>query len=153
MLEALKKAYAIVKKWCKANDNNRCFPPIIFNITDGEASGTTQDKLIKIANKIKELATSDGNVLFFNLHLNKNSESTGILFPESEEELIKEDRYAKLLYEMSSTLPKTFYSEINNIRQIRITDKTSIKTMGYNSKITDILKIINIGSLSITKIG
>ena len=153
MQAGLQKAYTIVKKWCKAHEKDRCFPPMIFNITDGEASGTTEEKLLKIADKIKKLSTADGHVLFFNMHLNKNPECPGTLFPASEEELEKEDRYAKLLYRMSSTLPRSFYPDINNIRPIRLTDSTCLKAMGYNSKIMDILKIINIGSLSVTKIG
>jgi len=64
MCQALAQAKTIVQNWISQHPS--CFPPIVINITDGEATdGNPSDA----ANEIMGLASSDGNVLLFNVHL------------------------------------------------------------------------------------
>src|SRR5205823_423740 len=44
--------------------NPESFPPIILNLTDGKPSDASP---LKVANRIKKLATTDGSALIFNL--------------------------------------------------------------------------------------
>jgi len=76
-----------------------CFPPIIINITDGKA---TDGDPRPLAAALRDMASSDGNVLLFNIHISERPERP-ILFPDSAEGL--PDGYAHLLFQMSSLFP------------------------------------------------
>lgn len=97
MCQALAQAKTIIQNWI--NQHPSCFPPIVINITDGEA---TDGNPIDAANEVRSLATSDGNVLLFNAHVSSLGENP-IEFPDSDSNL--PDEYARLLFNMSSTLP------------------------------------------------
>ncbi len=58
------------------------------------------------AEAIKGLATSDGNVLVFNCHVSM-SQAVQIAFPSTPGGL--PDELARVLFQMSSVLPETFY--------------------------------------------
>jgi hypothetical protein len=82
-----------IKKYRKA------FPPILLNMTDGMPSdGNPQDT----ARAIRNMATSNGNSLVFNLLLSHES-TPPTCFP-SDEKLLTDNR-SKLLFRMSSELP------------------------------------------------
>lgn len=97
LCEALQQAYTILHRWVAAHPQS--FPPIVVNITDG---APTDGDPFPISETITELATEDGNVLFFNLHLASHL-ADEIAFPDSEDTLLDEE-YARLLFQMSSRL-------------------------------------------------
>jgi hypothetical protein len=97
MCEALNLAWHMLADFLGRYPN--CYPPIVFNITDGESTDGDPESH---AQCIKDLASTDGPVLLFNLHLSSRSEEP-LIFPEREEGL--PDGFARLLYRMSSTLP------------------------------------------------
>ena len=77
-----------------------CYPPLVINITDGMSTdGNPQS----VAQTVREIKTTDGNVLLFNAHIS-NSQANPIEFPAKEDGL--PDNFAKLLFRMSSKLPK-----------------------------------------------
>jgi hypothetical protein len=76
-----------------------CYPPLVFNITDGEATDGNPEPL---AASLRNLASADGNVLLFNAHLS-DKRLRPIEYPDREEGL--PDDYARLLFRMSSGLP------------------------------------------------
>lgn len=98
MCEAIKQANAIVTDWLAQHGN--CFPPIVINITDGEASDGNP---LAPAQQLTQLASADGNVLLFNVHISSLG-SNKIEFPSSDKEL--PDQHARLLFQMSSELPE-----------------------------------------------
>jgi len=58
MCQALKQAHSILQLWLNQHPN--CSPPIVINVTDGEATdGDPEDA----AKSIKQLSSSDGKVL------------------------------------------------------------------------------------------
>ena len=76
-----------------------CYPPLVINITDGMA--TDGDPLLP-AVALQQLASNDGNVLLFNTHVS-DSQVTPVEYPAAEAAL--PDKFAKLLFRMSSALP------------------------------------------------
>jgi hypothetical protein len=76
-----------------------CFPPLIINLTDGKP---TDANPLDAAVDLKGLKSTDGNVLVFNAHLS-SSPAPPVCFPAEESGLA--DKYAKLLFRMSSILP------------------------------------------------
>jgi hypothetical protein len=76
-----------------------CFPPLVINLTDGQP---TDANPLDAAVALKGLKSTDGNVLLFNAHLS-SSPAPPVCFPAAEEGLA--DKYAMLLFRMSSILP------------------------------------------------
>ena len=97
MCHILNMSKKILSNWLSTNPD--CFPPIVVNISDGEP---TDGDPKNAAEDIKQLTSTDGNVLLFNLHLS-SSTAPPVKFPDSEEVL--PDEHAKLLFRMSSVLP------------------------------------------------
>lgn len=144
MYAAFAKAYELLEQWCKEHDNKVCFPPIVINITDGEATDATGDKLLAVSDMIKALSTYDGNVLLLNIHVSTLSKAA-VLFPADENEL-PDERYARLLFMMSSVMPPFYQQEIGKLKG-QINEQS--RGVAYNADITDLIQMINIGSLTV----
>lgn len=97
MCAALAGAAEAVKTFIGLFPN--AFPPLVMNISDGKP---TDGNPLAAAETLRNLTTSDGNVLFFNAHLSSTN-ARPVEFPADEKELA--DPTAKLLFRMSSALP------------------------------------------------
>lgn len=75
------------------------FPPVVINISDGRATDGDPEEP---AAALRELTTSDGNVLLFNIHVS-SSAAEPVEFPGKESVLAHP--YARLLFRLSSPLP------------------------------------------------
>jgi hypothetical protein len=80
-------------------EHPECYPPLVINITDGEASDGDPSPT---AQDVKGLASSDGNVLLFNAHIS-DKRNKPIEFPGDAGGL--PDKFAQLLFRMTSPLP------------------------------------------------
>ena len=98
MCEAFDYAAQCVGQWIDQHRNS--FPPIIINISDGEATDGDPESM---ARSLMGLGTNDGNVLLFNCHLSESS-ATPIQYPDSEARL--GDGFARQMFRMSSEMPE-----------------------------------------------
>ena len=147
MYEALLRIREMVEEWCEQEQNRQSFPPIVFNITDGEASDCDDNELRYAANMLRRTGTEDGQTLLINIHLSTDLSLPSMIFPMAEE-LLSANRYARLLAECSSLMPESFNAEIG---ELKISASTPpYRGMGYNASVIELLSIINIGSRSIT---
>lgn len=137
MCEAFRQAHRIVQKFL--TEHPTCFPPIIINITDGEASDGDPRE---VGRKLMELTSSDGNVLLFNLHISSFSKNT-IQFPNSADELPRDDDYAKELFSISS--PLTSYM-IKVISDEGGTVRPQARGFAFNADFGSLLKFVEIGT-------
>jgi hypothetical protein len=96
MVQAMTMAEGIVKTFVAAHPN--CFPPIVIHITDGESTDGDPTQAMR---NLTSIASSDGNVLLFNVHLS-SSANPAIAYPNSADAL--PDQYAKLLFDTASEL-------------------------------------------------
>ena len=64
MCQAFARAHTVLHGWLQQHTG--CFPPIVINITDGEA---TDGDPLQSAEAVRSLSSSDGNVLLFNVHV------------------------------------------------------------------------------------
>jgi hypothetical protein len=135
MCQALTRAQSTLKKWLDQHPD--CFPPIVINITDGEA--TDGDPAIPAEN-LKRLASSDGNALLFNLHLS-STRAAPIEYSDNEEGL--PDKYAKLLFKMSSPLPE-YMRTIAQQEGFSVTDRT--RGFVFNADIVAVIRFLDIGT-------
>ncbi len=100
MCRATMEAQRILEEW--VGQNPAGFPPIVIHITDGEATdGEPTERIRSLTN----IATSDGNVLLFNIHMSANPDATPVSFPDSADHL--PDDYSKMLFETASPLTPT----------------------------------------------
>lgn len=97
MCHALDLATTMVRRWIDVHPHS--FPPIVVNVTDGEA---TDGDPLRYAQALKNYGTDDGDVLLFNVHLSESDEPA-IELPHTAEGL--PDEFARQLYAMSSVLP------------------------------------------------
>jgi hypothetical protein len=97
MSEAINRAGALVAPWVRSHRGS--FPPIVINASDGAA---TDGDPAQWSERMRSLATEDGNVLFFNLNLSALG-GEPVYFPGTTEDLAND--YARSLFDMSSRLP------------------------------------------------
>jgi len=95
MLRALQEATRIVETWCQ--EHPKGFPPIVINITDGEAT----DGDLSPRRVINGVSCDDGSVLLLNIHL---SSTAGPIDRITGHASKLPDQHAKQLFEASSTL-------------------------------------------------
>jgi len=138
MCEALKLARKIIEGWIKEHPN--CFPPIVINITDGEATDGETNLVENLAKDIKNLKSEDGEVLMFNLHLS-SQKGDAIKFPDREDNL--PDSFAKLLFRMSSTFTENMICEAKS-KGYNVSNNS--KGFVFNADIVDVIDFLDIGT-------
>lgn len=146
MYQALCKAHELAAAWCRLVEHAESFPPVVFNITDGEATDCTDDELRDAAARLRELGTDDGAVLLVNIHIASGDDVAGICFP-TEEESAYPNRYASLLYDCSSVMPDSFNEAIRDMKSRSA--RPPFRGMSYNATATELLSMLNIGSISV----
>jgi len=157
MLKAMETAYGLLRKWCNAAGHKSSFPPVVINITDGEATDAFDAQLLEAAARLRSLSTSDGNALLLNIHITTGGAGVPILFPERAAEM-SETGYGRLLFEMSSPLPACYNAVIAALKDrgegaaISAAGEALYRGMSYNCPIADLLVMISIGTVSVNLI-
>ncbi|MEB3196150.1 MAG: vWA domain-containing protein [Candidatus Sericytochromatia bacterium] len=135
MCAALSMAGNAIKEW--ADGHLQSFPPIVIHITDGEANDGDPEPTAEL---IKQLATYDGNVLLFNLHIS-GAAGMKVLFPSNEGDLPCAD--ARRLFRMSSALPEQMLRAAQNAGYNGV---SGTRGYGYNADFTDVVSFLTIGT-------
>jgi hypothetical protein len=114
-----------------------CFPPLVMNITDGESTDGNPEEP---AAKVRSLGSTDGNVLLFNAHLSAK-QMRPIEYPDQEAGL--PDKYARLLFRMSSVLPPKLQSAAQADGFIAT---PSSRGFVFNADVVAIVRFLDIGT-------
>jgi hypothetical protein len=141
MTKAFENAKRICNDWINWGNHRDCHPPIIINISDGEAtdSGNNDNLLRNEVEQINRLATNYGTVSILNIHISSTA-GDKILFPNA---ITSGDKFQRLLFDMSTPL---------NENMIRIAQQRGYNmqpnSRGYvfNGNATDLLNFLNIGT-------
>jgi hypothetical protein len=113
------------------------FPPLVINISDGRPTDGNPELP---ATKLRNLATTDGNVLMFNAHLSSKA-ARPIEFPSQESEL--PDPEALILFKMSSILPPKL-REAALSEGFRVNDNT--RGFVFNADLVSVIRFLDIGT-------
>jgi hypothetical protein len=113
------------------------FPPLVINISDGKATDGNPELQ---ASKLRQLATSDGNVLFFNAQLS-STPARPIEFPSQESQL--PDPVASVPFQMSSVLPPKL-REAAKSEGFPVDDKT--RGFVFNADLVSVIRFLDIGT-------
>ena len=134
MCGAFKMAREVLAGWI--DQHPAAFPPIVFNITDGEATdGNPSDA----ASTLRGLATGDGNPLLFNIHL--SGRRGKVEFPDAEDGLA--DDFARLLFRISSELPPHLQKEAQ-AEGYRVGE--SSRGFVFNADAATVIQFLDIGT-------
>lgn len=138
MGSAIRRATKVASRWIAAHGTDADFPPLVINITDGEAD--PDDQPDAPAAELSQLGTANGRLLFFNLHLSAYP-GEPVMFPASVDGL--GDPFAKQLFAMSSVLPPS-------MRRLAASEEFSVNENSrgfvYNADMVALLKFIDIGT-------
>ena len=145
MRQAILKAEQLLNDWCSRPENEDSFPPLLFNITDGEASDGTDDELRQISKRVRNIGTSDGHTLMINIHISTNN-SQSLIFP-CRHEVDWSSNYISTLADMSSEIPP----QLNDyVRACRVDyAQPPYLAMSYNASIAELVAMLNIGTRSV----
>ena len=135
MCQALTQAQTILSNWLPQHADS--FPPIVINITDGEA---TDGNPTAAAAAVRALQNNDGNVLLFNIHLSSKG-GKPIEFPDSGANL--PDKYAELMFDLSSPLTATMRSIAE---QEGLAVSESSRGFVFNADMVSVIKFLDIGT-------
>lgn len=97
MCAGLTAAAEAIGAWCDSKPHS--YPPTIIHVTDGESTDGDPERIGEV---LKQLSTSDGQCLLFNIHVSSDNVDS-ITFPSDEASL--PNTYARALYRMSSSMP------------------------------------------------
>jgi hypothetical protein len=132
-----------LSQWVKQHQDS--FPPIVFNITDGQPTDCTTEQLVEAARRLTSLATKDGNLLLFNC-LVTTEKVPEVLLPGEGVRATLHDEYHLALFDASSYLP----DEMRNIAAQLFKDdrfkRERIKGVILNSALTSLIQLLNIGT-------
>ncbi|MCY2986988.1 MAG: VWA domain-containing protein [Planctomycetota bacterium] len=113
------------------------FPPIVINVTDGQANdGDPEPEALALRN----LATEDGQVLLFNVHISVADEPP-IQFPVDEARL--PDKFARLLFRMSSPLPPKMLEEAS---EMGFDVAEGARGFVFNGDLVSVVQFLDIGT-------
>ena len=89
---------------------------------------------------VKSLASSDGNVLLFNIHISSKAGSA-VEFPDSETTL--PDEFSRMLFNTSSVLP-AYMQAMARQEGIRATEMT--RGFVFNADMVAVIRFLDIGT-------
>ncbi len=137
MCNALSQAQDILRRWLAQHPD--CFPPVVIHITDGESTDGDPSQAMRC---VTSLASSDGNVLLFNVHISSDASSTPIAFPDNSVQL--PNQYAKTLFEGAS--PMTYGMRTVANAQHGMTLAEGARGFVYNGDVVLVVQALDIGT-------
>lgn len=135
MSKAIDMTGAMVVEW--ANDNPDSFPPIVINITDGEA---TDEDPRRLAAQLRGIHTRDGDLLMFNIHLS-DTQAPVVEYPSSPIGL--PDKFALTLFEMSSELTPYMVAVARGLG-LQVTD--GARGFAFNADAAKLSEFLDVGT-------
>lgn len=135
MCAALAQAKAVLAEFLSSHPD--CFPPVVINITDGQANDG--DPRVPAA-ALRGLSSSNGNVLLFNAHLSCQPGAEVML---SEAEAGLTDKYARLLFRMSSVLPERMQTLAG---QAGLPVGTASRGFLFKADLNQVVKLLQVGT-------
>ena len=135
MCEALRQSRRIVSEWLPKHRN--CFPPIVINISDGEATDGDPEPM---AENLRGMSSEDGPVLLFNVHISSSNHAP-VEFPDERSDL--PDDHARMLFRMSSLLPDYIWTMVQE-EGIIVNDNP--RGFVFNADLVSVIRFLNIGT-------
>ena len=137
MCQALARAKDIVDDW--AADFGKSMPPIVLNISDGEANDGDPRP---IARELRNTGTAAGGTLLFNLCLTSRTD-TPQPYPASS--LGLDDEYGRVMFDISSVLPPYMGRQASNFGY---SIQPGARGFVYNGDMISLVQFLTIGTMT-----
>jgi hypothetical protein len=137
MCNALSQVHSIVQRWLAQHPD--CFPPVVIHITDGESTDGDPAGAMK---SLTSLASSDGAVLLFNIHISSDASANPIAFPDSAAGL--PNQHAQLLFEGASPLTHNMRSVATAQHGMNLAD--GARGYVFNGDMVLVIQALDIGT-------
>lgn len=123
---AFEEAENVVRNWLRSSpefisselgmqmQRNKSFPPVVINITDAKHNGESDPR--RVADRIRQMGTENGNVLICNCHFT-HEKTEPCVFPKDirEVEHLSGSRLAERMFSMSSPIPEELRKRAEHI--------------------------------------
>lgn len=141
MTKAFENANRLCTDWINWGNHRDCHPPIIINITDGDAtdSGMGNRNLKNEVAKIKDLRTNYGPVIVLNIHISSVT-GTKQNYPET---VNTGDSLSQLLFDISSNLNENM---VKLAKQAGYNVSVYSKGYVFNGNANDLMHFLNVGT-------
>lgn len=136
MCKALRVARGVIAEFIQAWPG--CFPPVVINITDGEANDGDPEPW---AMALRGLASTNGNVLLLNIQLTPD-DMQPIFLPTRVETL--SNSKAQKLFRMSSVLPPPLLRQARSRREVSVAD--GARGFVFNADLVSLETFLDIGT-------
>lgn len=134
MCKAMEMAHSLMEPWLA--DHPESFPPIIFNITDGDA---TDGNPLSSMQALRSIGTQDGPCLLFNCLLGGGSP---VLWPSQASEVPSGN--LQILFEGSSELPEKMRRRASEHHRLNLPQ--GAKGVLLNAALVDLVRLLDIGT-------
>lgn len=134
MCEALERARSLVEPWLA--DHPESFPPIIFNITDGDS---TDGNPLSAMQALKGIGTQDGPCLLFSCLL---GEGPSVLWPSHASQVPVGNMQA--LFEGASELPDMMRNRAAEAHRLNL--PPGARGVVLNAALVDLVRLLDIGT-------
>lgn len=138
MCAALQLALDFLTEWVSAHPQS--YPPVVFNVTDGESTDGDPAALMQA---VRQLATSDGNVILANVHLSSLSQEA-IRYPLFSDPLPQGDQFAPILRDNASALIPPWVAPLGEVTGRALSSSNA--TFVYNASIVELIQLLNVGT-------
>ena len=135
MTAAMTEAAQAIAEWCDAHPDS--YPPTIIHVTDGQS--TDGDPTV-VADALKQMGTSDGQCLLFNLHISQTG-GQAVVFPSNTSGL---DEFGKMLFNLSSQFPDHLVTAARDKGYESVSSES--KFFGYKAGYEAIVDFFDIGT-------
>jgi len=141
MTKAFENARLLCQDWINWGNHQSCHPPIIINITDGEATdaGKNSQYLRNEIEQLRALSTQYGSPLVLNVHISGRA-AEKVSYPHV---MSSEDPFAQLLFEISSPLDTNM---IRLAKQKGYQIENHARGYIFNGNGTDLINFLNVGT-------
>ena len=136
MCQAMDIAQKALRDWIDQNPD--AYPPMVINLTDGDATDGNPEEF---AQSVRDLATTDGNVLLYNAHLSEISASP-IQYP-TQDDTLPGDEYASRMFRMSSVFPDNIVAQA---QAMSIPVQEGSRGYVYNADMVALVQFLDIGT-------
>lgn len=141
MTAAFQRAYSDLRQWVSKYPHS--FPPIVFNITDGDYTDENPQQTV---DKIMSLKTKPGNVMAMNCHISGGTQP--VFFPNNQK-MNDKDGLDRQLYEISSVLPASMIKE-GNKKGYKIEE--GARGFTFNADLVMLIDFLDLGSQPVWEI-
>lgn len=141
MTKAFESAKRLCYDWINWGNHRDSHPPIIINITDGEATdaGGGFNLLRREIEELKHLSTNYGGVIVLNIHISSKP-GEKVLYPKDPP---RNDVTGTVMFDLSSQLTPNM---IRIARQVGYTVEDGAKGYVNNGNASDLMNFLNIGT-------